>query len=219
MEKRAIIFGDYNTATQGWTLTKWKLSAAEQKTNYVDKIGGDGSWDLSTALTDDIPIYKTRTLTATFECSEGDRMSREAEICNAVNLLDGMRKDIQLPDDDLHYIIGRLHVAKDYNDPYHAAIKVTATCEPWKFAKADTVVTLTAGSSEQEAVLTNSGRRVVVPTLEVETSVLLSFGTASKALSAGVYQWADLLLIPGNHVLTYSGSGTVKITYREAVLE
>ena len=222
MQKRTIIFGDYNTAAAGWTLTKWKLSAAEQKTNYIDKPNGDGTWDLSTALTDGIPKYKDRTLTATFECSEGDRLSREAEIRHVINLLDGMRENIQLPDDELHYLTGRIHVVKDYNDLAHAAITVTATCEPWKYSNAETRITLTAKTSEQDVILVNSGRRAVSPVLQVEgsgASVLLAYGTTSKALSAGTYQWADLLLTTGNHVLTYSGAGTVHISYREAVLE
>lgn len=222
MEKRTIRLGTYDTAAHGWTLTKWTLSAAEQKTNYVDKTGGDGSWDLSTAMTDGIMRYRNRTLTATFECSEGDRLSREAIIRNMVNSLDGMKEDIELPDDTAHHLVGRIHVVKDYNDPAHAAVTVTATCEPWKYANTETAVTLTAASTAKTANLVNNGRRALVPTIKVEgddASVVLAYGTKSMALSAGTYQWPDLLLTPGTHKVTYSGTGTATITYREAVLE
>jgi hypothetical protein len=222
MQKRKFTFGDYDTAAAGWTLTGWKLSAAEQKVNYVEKQGGDGSWDLSTALTDGIPIYRHRTLVATFECSEGDRLSREAKIREMVNQLDGMRENIELPDDSLHYMTGRLHIAKDYNDPAHAAVTVSATCDPWKYSNAETAITLTATTAKQSATIINNGRRAVIPTLKVEgsgASVVLEYGTASKTLAAGVYQWPELLLTPGGHKLTYSGSGKLVITYREAVLE
>lgn len=222
MQKRRIIFGDYDTAASGWTLTGWKLSAAEQKTNYVDKPSGDGSWDLSTALTDGVPKYKDRTLTATFECSEGDRMSREEKIREMINLLDGMRKDIELPDDEFHFINGRLHVAKEYNTMAHASVTVTATCEPWKYSTVETVVALEATDSLQTVQLINSGRRAVVPTLKVEgsgASVRFIYGTASLALSPGDYSWPDLMLTPGIHELKFSGSGRVTIAYREAVLE
>lgn len=140
MEKRRIIFGDYNTAENGWTLTGWKLSDAEQKTNYVDKSSGDGSWDLSTAMTDGIARYKNRTLTATFECSEGDRLSREDKINYMINHLTGQRMNVILPDDGLHYVNGRLHVARDYNDLAHAKVTVTANCEPWRYANEETIV-------------------------------------------------------------------------------
>lgn len=222
MEKRSILFGTYDTAAHGWTLTKWTLSAAEQKTNYVDKTGGDGSWDLSTAMTDGLMRYRNRTLTATFECSEGDRLSREAIIRNMVNSLDGMKESIELPDDSYHHLIGRIHVVKDYNDPAHAAVTVTTTCEPWKYANTETVLTLTAATTAKTANVVNNGRRALVPTIKVEgsgASVVFTYGDKSKALSAGTYQWPDLLLTPGTHKVTYSGTGKATITYREAVLE
>lgn len=222
MQKRTMVIGGYNTATNGWTLTSWKLSAAEQKTNLLNKPNGDGSWDFSTALTEEIPRYKDRTLTATFECSEGTRATREATIKQMINTLDGFREVILLPDDAEHYILGRIHVARNYNDLAHASVTVTATCEPWRYSNAETIVTLTATTSEQSAVLVNDGRRAVVPVLTVEgtgASVLLKYGSASKTFSVGTYAWPDLLLKPGNHPVKYSGTGKMIVTYRKAVLE
>lgn len=222
MQKRSILLGTYNTADYGWTLASWKLSDPEQKTNYVEKSGGDGSWDLSTALTDDIPRYRDRTLTAVLELSEGDRLSRKAEIARMTNLLDGMTETIELPDDPDHYLIGRVHVSEDYNDPAHAAVTVTAVCEPWLYSKTTITRSFTAGTTEQTTTLANVGRRVAVPTITVTgsgASVLLKCGTASKAFSAGTYVWTELLIPPGGKELTYSGSGSFSLTYREAVLK
>lgn len=219
MIKRKIVFGNYDTAAHGWTLSAWKLAAAAQKTSYVDKPGGDGSWDLSTALTDGIIRYKNRTLTATLECSDGNRLNREALIRDMVNALDGMVVNIELPDDTEHYMVGRLQITKDYNDPAHAAVKITATCEPWKYSNAETVVTLTASSTAKTATLVNNGRRAVVPVVKVADSVLIGYGETSQALYAGTYQLPDLLLTPGAHTITYSGAGSLVFTYREAVLE
>lgn len=222
MIKRKITIGNYDTAAHGWTLTSWAFSEAQQKTNYIDIPGGDGTWDASTSLTDGIPIYSDRTFSATLECSEGDRLYRESLISQMVNELDGLQWDIELPDDQYHHIEGRVHVARKYNDMAHASVTVTATCKPWKFSNSDKVTKLTASATEKKAELNNNGRRAVVPVLTVTgtgASILLKYGTASKALGAGTYKWADLLLTPGNHVLTYSGSGTLTVTYREAVLE
>ena len=220
MVKRTIVFGGYNTAANGWTLTGWQLSPAEQKTNFVERTGGDGSWDLSTALTDGQPRYYDRTLTVTLEHSGGDRLGREAIIRQMVNLLDGIRTNIELPDDPFHYITGRLHVAREYNDPAHAAVTVTAVCSPWKYSNLETTVTLTAATAKKTAQLVNNGRLAVVPMLTVTgSSVLVEFGNLSKAMSAGTHQLPDLLLTSGTHTLTYSGTGTLAIKYREAVLE
>lgn len=227
MQKRGMIFDTYDTAARGWTLTPgWKLSPAEQKTKFVDKPNGDGAWDLSTALSDGVPRYNDRNLTAIFECSDGDRLTRETKIREWINLLDGMRVKITLPDDQDRYIIGRLHIAKEYNDLAHAAVKVTAVCEPWKYSKEETIVRLTASTSEQSKVLSNNGRKVLLPTLEVTGTnaafkIIQHLSTHSLAvtLSAGTYTRPDLLIPPGDKVINYLGTGVLAITYREAVLE
>ena len=223
MIKRKITFGTYDTAARGWTLAGWVLDPAEEKTNFVDKPGGDGSWDLSTSLTDGIATFNDRTLTVTLECSEGDRLSREAEIRNMINLLHGTRVNIELPDDELHHLSGKLHIQREYNDLAHAAVTVTAVCDPWKYANTETAVTLTATTTAKTARIINNGRRAVVPVLTItgssSTSVTIKYGAKTLTCSVGEYKWPDILLTPGAHEITYSGSGTLKIAYREAVLE
>lgn len=219
LTKRTIRFGAYDTAANGWTLSGYKLSDPEQKTNYIEKNGGDGSWDLSTALTEGIPRYKDRSLTATLECSEGTRADRSRLISKMVNQLDGLVWSVVLPDYPDHYLTARLHVAEAYNDTAHAAVTVTGTCEPWLYRAEETIITLDASATERTAVITNNGRRATVPTLSVTGSVLLVYGTASLNMSDGAYEWPELLLTPGDHVLKYSGDGELAFTYREAVLK
>lgn len=219
MEKRKIIFGTYDTALHGWTLTGWELEAPEQKTQYVEKPNGDGSWDLSTALSDGVMRYKDRELTATFECSEGTRRDREATIREMINALDGMKLEIRLPDDDTHYLVGRLHVRREYSDLYHAAVSVEAICEPWKYADSETVVNVTLTAAGQHVTLRNAGRRAVAPVIKVTGSALLRYSGKEQTLAAGEHIWADLILTPGAHAVECSGSGTVTLTYREAVLD
>lgn len=218
LKKRTVIFGEYDTAAHGWTLTGYTLSSPEQKTNYVEKSGGDGSWDLSTVMTDGIPRYRDRSLTVTLENSEGTRAEREELLNRMVNLLDGLQWPIVLPDRPDYYLTGRLHVAVDYNRPAHAAVTVTAVCEPWLYRTQETVEQRTATTATQSLTLRNSGRRAVVPQLQTTGSIQLTYGATLINLSAGVYQWPELLLTPGDHVLEYSGTGVLTVTYREAVL-
>jgi hypothetical protein len=213
-----MIFGSYNTAEHGWTLGQWTLTDPEQKTNYVEKSGGDGSWDLSTAQSNGIPRYQDRTLTVPLECSEGTRAEREDIINDMVNELDGLEWQIVLPDRPDHYLTGRLHVAVEYSDLAHAKVVVTGTVEPWLYSARESVVELTADSITQEARIYNKGRRVVVPMLTVTGDVSLSIGSSTTRLTEGAYKWPALLLMPGLSILKYSGLGTVTLTYREAVL-
>lgn len=220
MIKRGVILGDYDTAAQGWTLCECKLADAEQQTNFVNVPGGI-PLDLSTALTDGEPCYNSRPLTVRLECSNGTRLEREELISQMVNALDGYRVDITLPDDQEHYITGRVHVAPDYNDPAHASVTVTATCDPWRYAFTERAYRLTAAEAEQVAELANSGRLALVPLVTVtgeNAEVTLSDGTNTQAITAGTWALPWLYLRHGLTRLTYKGSGSVQITYREAVL-
>lgn len=224
MEKRKITIGTYDTATEGlWTLASWVLERAEHQESYVEVPGHNGPLDLSTVLTDGEPYYGSREFEAVLESSEGSRLEREARINQMVNQLDGWRLDIVLPDDPDHYISGRVRVERLYNNPAHAAVQVTATCDPWRYNKAETVVGLIASSTEQTATLVNTGRRSVVPNITVTGgSVTLIFKNGSEehtwTLGPGAYILADIYLKTGAAPLRYSGSGQVTLTYREAVL-
>lgn len=223
MEKRKIIFGTYDTAAHGgWTLCEWSLSDPEYRSKLVEIPGRDGELDASAALTGGTPKYKSRTLSARFELSDGSRLEREEIIRTMRNWLDGWRVDIYLPDDPLHYITGRLHIARGYNDPAHASVTVTAVCDPWRYSVTETDVTLTATEAQQVGQLVNNGRRTVTPLLTITAaageSVLLQFGGNSWALGAGTYQLPDLVLQQGVHEIKYSGAGVLNFKYREAVL-
>lgn len=220
--RRKLVLGDYDTDLHGpWTLAAWELSAAEYQSNFVTVPGRNGDVDLSTALTDGEPRYGSRTLTATLERSDGSRLQREEAISTMVNWLDGWRVNIQLPDDDAHYLIGRVRVIRQYNDMAHAAVAVEAICDPWRYNHYETVVGLTPTPEPQLARLSNHGRRSVVPLVEVSgvgAQVLLTFEGFSWSLGPGAYQLPDMVVRQGGAYLDYSGTGELKLTYREAVL-
>ncbi len=227
MEKRTALLGSYDTASNGWTLTGCLLSDPEQKTQYIEKSGGDGSWDLSTVLTDGIPRYKDRNLTITLECSEGTRDDREEIIQEMVNTLDGLEWHIVLPDRPEHYLVGRLHIAVNYNDLAHAMVTVTGVVEPWFYRNTESIVVLTAPitSSTDAATfyLWNRGRKVATPVLTVNGTAHLTFKGLHQNLETGTYTWPALQLMPGENELIYTGSyggtdETLTLTYREAVL-
>ena len=223
MQKRKIIIGTYDTALEGlWTLTSWVLSKAEAVEEYAH-VPGHGPLDLSTALTDGEPYYGSREFEATLESSEGTRLEREARINDMINRLDGWRFNIILPDDDLHYISGRVRVEKLFNNLAHASVRISATCDPWRYNHGETVIGVTAKSTEQSVPLINNGRLSVVPTIRVTGGTAnLKFTangeTRTWSLSPGEYILADIYLKTGSAPITYSGSSTITFTYREAVL-
>ena len=219
MNKRALTLGTYDTALTGWTLAGLELSSPAFQTNLVQIPGRDGPLDLSAALTGGAPRYNSRTLKAILENSDGTREEREHRIRDMIAKLDGFRTQIWLPDDPEHYLEGRVHVVREYNDLAHCAVTVSATCDPWLYNNQETVRALTATTQAQKAIFVNTGRRTVVPVVEVAgSSVHLAYGEDNWTLSPGKYMLPGLSLHPGEQELTYSGNGTATFTYREAVL-
>lgn len=224
MDKRKFLIGTYDTAEHLWTLAAWSLSDPEQVRSWVDVPGRrKGPIDASTVLTDGDPVYGSRTLTITLESSEGTRLEREARIEQMVNWLDGWWVDIILPDDlnTRRYMRGTISVKKMYNTLAQAQVQVTAICEPWKYAAAETSAKFTASTTTKTATLTNGGRLTVVPLLVIEgtgAEVLIAYQGHNWALGAGSYALPDLVLKSGSLALTYSGTGSLTFTYREAVL-
>lgn len=217
---------DYDTASYGWTLTGWTLTDPEQKTHFVEKVGSSGSWDLSTVLTDGMPTYKDRTLTATLECSKGTREERTRLISRMVNLLDGWEWEILLPDHPAQFLKGRVRVTVNQNSLAYAAVTLTATCEPWLYSDRETVVNLTTDNNEWKmTTLWNNGRRSLDPVIEVKGEISLvtlsDYKTQEQVqtkLTTGTHKWAPLFIPPGGSILFYAGIGSIEITYREAVL-
>lgn len=231
LTKRKIIFGAYDTAVNGlWTLTEWSLSEATPKTTMVDIPGRlDGPIDFTEALTGDVE-YNTRTLKVKLESSEGTRLERRARIEQMFNQLHGRRCKIWLPDDADHYLSGRLTIKEEYNDPAHAAVTVTATCEPWRYENEETVIKLERQDRYAEAVLVNNGRRPIYPVITVGLQLLIKLSDADPTsggpaykFSAGAYTIPEFNLGAGEeyrfyYVVIDAEGKESYITYRKAVL-
>lgn len=221
MQKRALILGSYNTAHHDWTLAALSLTDPEQQTHYVEVIGRDGPLDFSTFLTDGEPKYGSRTLAATLETSEGNRDVRKHRIADLINDLDGRKVDIRHPDYPAYFLTGRLKITVLYNDLAHAAVELSAVCDPWLYFINAQTVTLNAITAAQTVTLTNRGRRTLVPEISVtgtDPSFTVAVDGIEVTLGAGDWLLPDMQLPTGQTEIEYSGTGTAVITYREAVL-
>lgn len=213
----------YDTAFKGpWTLAEWDLSAPEKQTNYVQIPGRDGAVDLYEGLTDGEPHYKQRTLTIRLTCSERDRKARTELVDDIVNTLDGFAFRIVLPDDPTRYIRGVCSVAVEYNDLNHCGVLITALCDPWRVSHEDVSIMLTASTNEQNVILRNSGRRLVIPVITgiSNPDITLTCGTYTATVTdTAAHEHAQLSIgYKQARTLTYSGSGSFKVTWREAIL-
>lgn len=219
MAKRALKFGNYSTASDGWTLSALSLTYPERRSNYVEIPCCDGEIDLSIVLGDE-PKYTTRELTATLELSIGTRSQRDAIIRKLVNTYHGRDIQITLPDDADHTLTGRLYISVQYSTPAHAAIDIRAICQPWLIATASKLVVIDATEAAVSVQLPNAGSRREVPTITVSGSgdITITNDNDTWTISPGTYILPDICVPPGGATYIISGVGQIKFSYEEAIL-
>lgn len=215
---RGVYFGNYHTvADWGLILTAKTINPPTPKIVTVNVDGRDGTLDLSRALTGDIK-FNDRVASFSFLVTEGSQSDREYMIHTIINALHGQRLRIIEPDFPYLYLVGECSVNNVKNTKAYGSFTVSATCEPYKYLIDEINRTIALSTTPTSVVLNNTGRKILIPTVTVSDSALLVIGTTSVSLSEGTYKLTSLLLQPGANVVTVSGSGTVRFTYREAVL-
>lgn len=215
---RGIKIGEYHSADDWELILNSKtINPPTPKYVRVPVDGRDGDLDLSEALTGEIK-YNDREASFTFLLTNGSYSDREELIGEIINYVHGQRRDIILPDDTDHYLVGRCSVADIHNDKAYGSIKITATCEPYRYSVNEVNRVITATSTSTDVILSNVGRKTVTPTLIIVGEVSLTFADTSVTLGAGTYKLSALNLKAGQTIVSVKGSGTVTFNYREAIL-
>lgn len=218
MQKRGLKFGSYHTGIDwGLILNSKTYTPPTPKTNYIDVDGRDGSLDLSEALTGEIK-YDMRKGTYKFIDVNGTYKEREDLITEILKVVHGKELQIMIDDDPDHYMLGRCTVTALTNNNAYAEITIETKCEPWKYKVLETVRTISVSGQPIELPCVNTGVKTVTPELKVTGTVNIKFDNANLSLSDGTYKIPELRLQSGLKVLTVSGTGTLVVTYREAIL-
>lgn len=215
---RGVYFGDYHTVNDwGLILSGKTIDPPTPKIVSINIDGRDGTLDLSRALTGEMR-YNNRSASFTFLVTEGTQSDRAYMIRNIVNAVHGRRLQIIEPDFPDYHLIGECTVSNIANNKAYGSFTVSADCEPYYYYNNEIIRTLAVNNETSEIALTNSGQKIVTPTIQIIGSINLVFDNTSVSLSEGTYKLTSLLLNPGATVIEVSGSGAVIFTYREAVL-
>lgn len=209
-----VIFND-KSARYDWNivLTKAVIPLPSVKSVMVDIKGADGILDLSEVLTDDV-VYSNRNIKLTFALMDvNDYPTLISEISNYIH---GKKIKISLMTDSEYYYVGRAYI-----DQYECAnnvgtIVIGMSAEPYKYYKNETVCILTVNGNT--TVKLNNDRMRVLPTLTVSGTVTMSFEGKEYQLSEGEQQILNFTLKEGDNLVTFSGTGAVKINYRKGRL-
>lgn len=195
------------------------VQPAQPKLNLIDIPGADGSKDLSDQPAGRV-AFKNREIAWTFALYPGDDWhARHSQVADALN---GRQCRITLDDDPRHYYLGRLSVTKYKKDSLLRQITVKATCSPYKYEQAETVINHTVMTTETSVNIMGS-RMPVVPAITVSKETVITVDGASFTLAAGgPHKILELQLREGLNTFktrtTGSTTGTIQIVYQKGAL-
>lgn len=215
---RGVKFGDYHTVEDwGLVLNSKNLTLPVPKIVYIPIEGRDGDLDLSEALTGEVK-YENRIASFTFLLTDGTYSDREELISEITRVIHGKRLSIIIDDEPDRYLDGRCALVDVSNTKAYGVIVIECNCNPWKYARSETTLTITATSSNTEVILTNFGGKSLIPDIMVSGDITLIIDDSTHVLSTGDYKITDLILKSGKTTVKVKGFGTITFKYREAIL-
>lgn len=218
------------TADLDFIFSDKSISAPEPKITLLEIPGTSDVIDLSEAITGDVE-YKQRQITIKLESSHG-KDSYYAVFSKLANSVHGRNLKIVFNKDPGYYWLGRIAVTGADPKFYGSTITITATVDPYKyetqsslepwlwdsFSFEDGIIRDYFNISVPGSVTIIGRRKRVCPKIITTNVMTVSYLGNTYNLSLGENVIPDIYLGEGEHVLTFSGSGTVSIDYRGASL-
>lgn len=210
---KGIKFNDIHSYYDlGLILSKCEIEPASPKTNYIEIPCADGSIDLSEANGE--IKYNNRNVKFTFSVINENFEEKKMEICN---LLNGVKCKITLDKDADFYFLGRCTVGEHKKEKKVGNITISAVCNPYKYRQNETIRTYNLDGEEKTITIEN-GRKSVVPIIENEQNLQITFENKIINLKAGKNMSPNLILKFGMNTIKLLGNGEVKLTYQEGEL-
>ena len=211
-----VIFNNEKSAYYDWgiVLTKASIPLPSVKTSTVDIKGANGILDLSEVLTGDV-CYGNRDIKLTFAMMEDrDYYSTMTDIAN---YLHGKKVTLKLSNDDEYFYSGRTVISMCEYSYRKSSLVITMSADPFKYSVTESNAFVNLNNETKSLTLPNKRMRVA-PTLVVTGSVTMTFEGKSYTLQAGEQQLLNFVLSEGDNNVSFSGTGSVKITYRQGAL-
>ena len=212
------VFFDGIASFRDWGiyLSSIVIDDPQPKEIYVDIPNGDGALDLTEALTGEVH-YESRPMEAVFTIKPE---TYSVELVRYLrSYLNGKQRTIRTKEEPGYYLIGRCATSFK-NDGVLAILTVKATCQPWKYKNAPTVVNSTIGASGTTTLNLTNERKRVIPTITASAAVTIAFNGQTISVNAGTQRLTNIALQYGNNVLIITGAEgtTVLFEYQEGAL-
>lgn len=210
------IFNNEKSAYYDWgiVLTKASIPLPSVKTSSVDIKGANGILDLSEVLSGDV-CYGNRDIKLTFAMM--DDIDYHSIISNIANYIHGKKVTLKLSNDNEYFYSGRATISNCEYSHGKSSLVISINADPFKYMVAETNIMVNLDNETKLLTLPNK-RMKVSPTLIVTGSVTMTFEGKTYTLNAGEQQLLNFVLSEGNNNVSFSGTGSVKITYRQGAL-
>lgn len=209
---KTVIFDELDSYDDlGLIRTGVTIGSPSPKINTVDIEGADSSLDLTDYFGE--VFYENRELEFEFQALDEPGNGFHEKFQRLCNALHGKRSKITLSECPSIYYVGRITVDEWQTNEKTGAITVTADCEPYYYLAEPTVVSLTVDGAKTQAF--ENLRKRVVPTFELSAAMQIAKGTQSFETTSGTWSDSRLFFGQGETELTFTGNGTVKVTYQE----
>lgn len=227
----SITFGEKNT-WDDWHLipaSRPRFEPPPVKSSFIDIPGGDGSLDLSTALTGQIH-YNNRTGKLSFIVAN-DYKDWTALYTEIMMYLHGRKMRAVLEDDPGFYYEGRFAVNTWESNAQYSTIVINYNVSPYKRdlnGKADDDWLWDPFNFETGIIRHYNNRTVngtlavtvydqgLRATLKITSSVAgmtVKIGSTTYTLSQGVNVMRQVTLAEGENTLTFTGNGVISVDY------
>lgn len=213
-----------------WNLVfqNWEIPLPALKTEIITPSTMNGNIDLTEYLGE--RFYENRTLTLTF-AYVGPKTNFHNVRTTIANFLHGKTMQIIFDDDLAYYYVGRCAVDSFRTVSNESYCKIVIVCDvdPYKyetnsngtdwlwdpFSFEDGVINNTQFAVSGTKTVTITNRDMIVsPDITSTAAMTVTFDKKTYNLIAGKQKVYGIRLQPGDNVLTFTGTGTVTISFR-----
>jgi hypothetical protein len=211
----------------GLILSSKEIGLPEPKTESVSVIGRNGDIDLTDALGDTV-TFENRKITLTFSVLNA-HIYWTSVLSTVSNYLHGKKMQVILDADKTFYYYGRCKVNKYKSNKTLGELVIECDVEPYKievngagvpwlwdtFSFVNGIIhvnEVTVNGSVTENLINRA--KVVSPTFTCSAAMKVTYNGTTYSLAAGTTTVYDIRLQEGDNYVTFSGKGTVKISYK-----
>lgn len=189
-----------------------KIGTPDVKTEEVEVLGSDGTIDYTEYFGE--IFYKNRSLTFPFTIKAKTPEDIDQVYKDVCKKIHGKKVEIVLDWDTDYYFKGRITVGELTHQKRIGTFTITCDCEPYRY-KNDVTVSACAVSGTTTVTYINDQKNVT-PQFKISSPMTISFENVTTTIKTdGTFTVPGIVFKEGENAVTYTGNGTVEVSYQE----